>query len=124
MRFFCLLDARTIALGLGLESVDGNAMFVALSKFEIANEMDGAIKEAFQTRPHKVDDAPGFIRLDVLSPEEHPKEIWLLTYWNDRRSFEEWHKSHLYRESHSGIPKGLKLVPGSAKLQFFDYVAS
>jgi len=99
-------------------------MFVALSKFVIANDMEGAIKEAFQKRPHKVDGAPGFIRLDVLSPEEHPKEIWLLTYWNDRPSFEQWHASHLYRESHSDIPKGLKLVPGSAKLQYFDHVAS
>jgi heme oxygenase (mycobilin-producing) len=99
-------------------------MFVALSKFVIANEMEGAIKEAFQGRPHKVDGAAGFIRLEVLSPEDQPKEIWLLTYWDDRRSFEEWHKSHLYRESHSGIPKGLKLVPGSAKLQYFTHVAS
>ncbi len=99
-------------------------MFVALSKFVIANDMTMTIKEAFQSRPHKVDEAQGFIRLDVLSPEENPKEIWLITYWSDRPSFEIWHKSHLYRESHSYIPKGLKLVPGSAKLSFLEHVAS
>ncbi len=99
-------------------------MFVALSKFVIANEMTDAIKEAFQSRPHKVESAAGFVRLDVLSPEENPKEIWLITYWCDRESFETWHKSHLYRDSHSYIPKGLKLVPGSSKISFLEHVAS
>lgn len=99
-------------------------MFVALSKFVIANEMAADVKQAFRNRPHAVESAPGFVRLDVLSPEENPKEIWLITYWSTRKHFEEWHKSHLYRESHSGIPKGLKLVPKSANLIFFEHVAS
>lgn len=99
-------------------------MFVALSKFVIANEMAADVKQAFRNRPHAVESASGFVRLDVLSPEENPKEIWLITYWSSRKHFEQWHKSHLYRESHSGIPKGLKLVPKSANLIFFEHVAS
>src|SRR5690348_5238441 len=99
-------------------------MFVALSRFTIANDMDEEVKNAFRARPHAVDSAPGFLRLDVLAPQENSKEIWLLTHWQDRESFEQWHKSHQYRDSHAGIPKGLKLVPKSARLTFFDYVAS
>ena len=99
-------------------------MFVALSKFSIANDMDVAVKQAFRDRPHLVEAAPGFMRLDVLSPEENPREIWLITYWSTRESFQDWHKSHLYHESHSGIPKGLKLVPKSASVTFFEHVAS
>lgn len=99
-------------------------MFVALSRFVIANEMHQAVKQAFQQRPHSVDSYPGFIRLDVLSPQENPKEIWLITYWAGREQFEEWHRSHLYRESHAGIPKGLKLVPNSVSLSFFEHVTS
>jgi heme-degrading monooxygenase HmoA len=99
-------------------------MFVALSKFVIANDTSPAVKDAFRERPHLVEAAPGFVRLDVLSPEDNPNEIWLITYWSARASFEEWHRSHLYRESHSGIPKGLKLVPKSTSLTFFEHVAS
>jgi heme-degrading monooxygenase HmoA len=99
-------------------------MFVALSKFVIANDMSTAVKQAFCNRPHSVESASGFVRLDVLSPEENPNEIWLLTYWSTRKSFEEWHTSHLYRESHSGIPTGLKLVRKSTSLIFFEHVAS
>ena len=99
-------------------------MFVALSRFVIANDMDEAVKGAFRARPHTVDAAPGFLRLEVLSPEENPKEIWLITYWTDRTSFENWHHSHLYREAHAGIPKGLKLVPKSATVTFLNHIAS
>ena len=99
-------------------------MFVALSKFVVANEKADCVKEAFRNPPHSVETAPGFERLDVLSPTENPKEIWLLTYWSHRRAFEEWHKSHLYRESHSGIPKGLKLVSKGTTLSPFEHVTS
>lgn len=98
--------------------------FVALSRFTIANEMTDEVKEAFVARPHLVDDAPGFVRLEVLSPLDSPDEIWLLTYWTDEESFRVWHHSHLYRESHRAIPKGLKLVPKSASLRYFAQVCS
>jgi heme oxygenase (mycobilin-producing) len=99
-------------------------MFVALSQFVIANDMAAEVKRAFQNRPHAVEDASGFVRLDVLSPEQNPQEIWLITYWSDRASFEQWHRSHLYKDSHSGIPRGLKLIPKSARVSFFEHVAS
>jgi heme-degrading monooxygenase HmoA len=58
--------------------------FVALSRFVIANEMSQQVKTAFLERPHMVDDATGFLRMDVISPVDNPDEIWLLTYWKDR----------------------------------------
>ncbi|HYO91528.1 MAG TPA: antibiotic biosynthesis monooxygenase, partial [Pyrinomonadaceae bacterium] len=98
--------------------------FVALSRFTVANEMTREVKQAFLERPHLVDKAPGFLRLEVLTPLENPDEIWLFTYWTDEQSFKVWHHSHLYHESHKAIPKGLKLVPKSASLRYFEHVCS
>lgn len=98
--------------------------FVALSRFVIKNDMKAAVREAFIERPHLVDDAPGFLRMEVLSPLENPQEIWLMTFWTDEESFRRWHHSHLYHESHKGIPKGLKLVPKSVELRFFEHICS
>ncbi len=95
-----------------------------LSRFVVANDMDADVKRAFVLRPHLVDGAAGFVRMDVLSPEDMPNEIWLMTYWADIASYRTWHKSHAYHESHAGIPKGLKLVPGSATLRIFNLIAS
>lgn len=97
--------------------------FVALSKFVIANDMSGEVKEAFVKRPHLVDSAEGYLRMDVLSPKDTPNEIWLITYWRDETSFKTWHKSHMYHQSHKGIPKGLKLVPTETEMRYFDHVA-
>jgi heme oxygenase (mycobilin-producing) len=95
-----------------------------LSKFVVANSMDAEVKQAFLLRPHLVDNAAGFVRMDVLSPEDMPNEIWLMTYWTDISCYRTWHKSHAYHESHAGIPKGLKLVPGSTALRIFNLIAS
>lgn len=100
------------------------AAFVALSRFTIANGMEEEVQEAFRNRPHLVDGAPGFVRMEVLCPTDVPAEIWLLTWWSDEESFRVWHRSHLYRESHAGIPKGLKLVPGSVEIRSFRHVSS
>jgi heme oxygenase (mycobilin-producing) len=98
--------------------------FVALSKFVVANGLTAEVKRAFHERPHLVDSAPGFVRMDVLSPADNPDEIWLVTFWRDEESFRIWHHSHEYHESHRGIPKGLKLVPKSAQIRYFEYVSS
>jgi heme-degrading monooxygenase HmoA len=99
-------------------------MFIALSQFTVSNNMTGEVKSAFVQRPHLVDNAPGFIRLEVISPVDNRDEIWLLTYWLDEQSFKSWHHSHLYHDSHKRIPKGLKLVPKSVRLRFFEHISS
>jgi len=99
-------------------------MFVAMSSFTVANGLSPAVKDAFARRPHRVDQAPGFVRMDVISPTETPDEIWLLTYWRDEASYHAWHRSHELHESHRDIPRGLKLVPHSARIRFFEHVGS
>ena len=97
------------------------SVFVAISTFTVANGMAAEVKAAF--RLHKVDSAPGFVRMDVISPRDAPDEIWLITVWASEELFKAWHHSHLYRESHSAIPKGLKLDPKGTQLRFFDHIS-
>ena len=99
-------------------------MFIALSMFAVANGMTKEVQQAFVDRPHLVDNVAGFVRMDVCSPLDKPEEIWLITYWRDAESYHVWHRSHEHHESHQGIPKGLKLVPGSARLRFFAHLCS
>jgi heme oxygenase (mycobilin-producing) len=102
----------------------GAPLFVALSKFTVANGLVAQVHQAFLQRPHLVDTAPGFVRLEVLSPLDNPEEVWLLTYWRDESSYRAWHRSHAYHASHAGIPKGLKLVPHSAQIRCFTQLCS
>ena len=98
-------------------------MFVALSRFTVRNAMAEEVRQAFIARPHLVDTARGFLSMQVMSPVDNPDEIWLFTRWTNEDSYRTWHKSHSYHESHSGIPKGLKLVPKSVEIRFFNVFA-
>jgi len=98
-------------------------MIVVMSRFVVVEGMAEAVKAAFQARPHRVDQAPGFIRMEVLTPLGTPEAFWLMTWWQDEAAFETWHRSHEYHESHEFIPKGLKLVPGSTEIKRFEVIA-
>ncbi|WP_313954234.1 antibiotic biosynthesis monooxygenase [Accumulibacter sp.] len=98
-------------------------MFVGLSRFTVANGMEEAVREAFVARPHLVDAVAGFVRMEVLRPQGTPQEFWLMTWWVDETSFDAWHRSHSYHDSHSGMPKGLKLVPGSTEIHRLERIA-
>jgi len=97
--------------------------FLALSRFRVANGLTREVRDAFLARPHLVDDADGFVRMEVVSPLDDPDEFWLLTYWTDEESFKRWHRSHEYRDSHAGIPKGLKLDPAATQVRFFETIS-
>lgn len=98
--------------------------YVSISRFRVRNGMEAEVAAAFRERPHLVDTTPGFVKMEVLSPAEDAAEFWLITYWTDEASFREWHRSHQFRDSHAGIPKGLKLDPRATELRAFHHVAS
>ena len=101
-------------------------MFAVISKFTIdnQNDMTGAVKTAYRERPHVVENAAGFVRLDVLSPMDQPDQIWLITYWADQASFQQWFRTHPYQEAHQNIPSGLRLIRTQTEMLFFEHIAS
>jgi heme oxygenase (mycobilin-producing) len=98
-------------------------MIAILSRFVVTNGMESEVREAFVNRPHLVEKAPGFVRLEVLSPAEDPKEFWLLTYWETEEHFRTRHKNHLH-DSHRMIPKGLRLDARGTSVRILRHVAS
>lgn len=99
-------------------------MFIAVSRFIIGNDKTEEVRAAFKARPHLVDGEPGFAGMEVMSPLQNAKEIWILTRWTDEASYKAWHRGHSYHEAHAGIPKGLKLVPKSTQVLLFETFAT
>lgn len=98
-------------------------MFIAISQFTIANGMVDEVKAAFINHPHLVDSTPGFLDIEIMNSVGNSTEVCLVTRWEDQQSHDNWHRGHKYQDSHQGIPKGLKLVPGSTRIQLFDVFA-
>ena len=98
-------------------------MYVVMSNFRVANGLASEVRTAFLNRPHKVDHEDGFVRMEVMQPVEQPEDFWLTTYWRDRESWERWYRSHSYKDSHSGMPPGLKLDPTQTEIRHFELFA-
>lgn len=98
-------------------------MFVAISQFVVANDMQDDVLRAFQQRPHLVDNATGFVRMEVLRPQDDPRAFWLLTWWNSEDAYQRWHRGTDHQQSHAGIPKGLKLLRGHTQITLLERVA-
>jgi signal transduction histidine kinase len=86
-------------------------MVVVLSRFRVANAMQADVARAFRDRPRAVEQAPGFLWLEVFVDTSDPALFYLLTRWTDMQAYQTWHHSPAHRESHALIPKGLKLDP-------------
>ena len=98
--------------------------YVVISRFKIANDTAREVRDAFLSRPHLVDTAPGFQGMEVLTPTNDPDEFWLLTRWADEESYRSWHHGHTYRESHKSMPPGLKLDSARTLIMTFRSFAS
>jgi signal transduction histidine kinase/heme-degrading monooxygenase HmoA len=91
-------------------------VIVAISQFRVANGMEEAVKQAFRDRPRLVDQAPGFLGMEVLVSAEDASVFSLVTRWTDVESFHTWKSSEAHVQSHRFIPKGLRLDPAYTKL--------
>jgi heme-degrading monooxygenase HmoA len=98
-------------------------VIVALSRFRVANAMTGAVSQAFVHRPRLVDDAPGFLGLEVFTDAKDSAIYYLATRWTDVASFRTWHRSEEHHRSHSWIPKGLKLEAAYTKVVIAERIA-
>jgi signal transduction histidine kinase/heme-degrading monooxygenase HmoA len=84
-------------------------VIVVISRFRVANGMEAKVERAFRERPRAVENAPGFLWLEVCVDRADPAVFYLITRWSDLDAFERWHGSPDHRKSHELIPKGLKL---------------
>ena len=98
-------------------------MFVGLSRFKVASGNEKDVAQAFRQRPGMVDQAPGFIRMEVMQPTADDAEFWLFTWWDDESSFATWHRSHAFKATHAHMPAGLKLVPGANSITHLKVIA-
>jgi heme-degrading monooxygenase HmoA len=96
---------------------------LVISTFKVANGMEAAVRQAFLDRPRMVDDAPGFIGMEVFVDHRDASLFHLLTRWSDEASFQSWHSGPLHNLSHQGIPKGLKLDPSHTIIRTWDRVS-
>lgn len=83
-------------------------MYVSMSRLAIPSERSAELISAFKDRSRRVEDADGFIDLQVWQSDRDAGEILMVSRWRDRDTFKAYMKSDAHRASHGRIDASLK----------------
>jgi heme-degrading monooxygenase HmoA len=82
-------------------------VYVSLSRLRVEDGRADELVAAFRRRAHLVDDADGFLDLQVWRSDRDPAEIVMVSRWRDRAAFKAYMKSDEHRISHERIDPSL-----------------
>ena len=85
-------------------------MYVSMSRLRLPVDDAPALVEAFRGRSRLVEQADGFVDLQVWQSDRDPGEILMVSRWQDRDCFKAYMRSADHRASHDRIPPALKEV--------------
>jgi heme-degrading monooxygenase HmoA len=83
-------------------------VYVSLSRLRIPAHASDELIAAFRRRAQLVDDADGFVDLQVWRSDRDAGEILMVSRWRDREAFKEYMRSAEHRTSHERIDPRLK----------------
>ena len=82
-------------------------MYVSLSRLRIDPSRASELVAAFRARARLVDDADGFIDLQVWQNDRDATEIVMVSRWRDRPAFTAYMRSEAHQISHGRIDPAL-----------------
>src|SRR3954464_5266327 len=78
-----------------------------MSRLRVDERRSDELVAAFRERAHLVDDADGFVDLQVWRSDRDPTEVLMVSRWRDRGAFTAYMRSREHRVSHERVPPGL-----------------
>jgi heme-degrading monooxygenase HmoA len=76
------------------------------------------VVERFAGSRGNVQNFPGFVSMEVLRSEDG-REVLVITWWEDRASFDAWVRSEEFAKAHSRGGAG-ELLTGHPKMTFYE----
>jgi heme-degrading monooxygenase HmoA len=83
-------------------------MYVSMSRLRVPVERAAQLVTAFRSRVGLVDDADGFVDLQVWQSDRDEGELIMVSRWRDREAFKSYMRSAEHRVSHDRIDPDLQ----------------
>jgi heme-degrading monooxygenase HmoA len=83
-------------------------MYVSLSRLKVEDGRADQLVAAFRRRARLVEEADGFVDLQVWQSDRDRAEIVMVSRWRDRDAFTAYMKSESHRVSHDRIDPELE----------------
>ena len=100
-------------------------MIIVSNRIPVNPEHSDAFEQTFKNRAGMVDGMPGFIAFNLLRPDNPEDPYVVMTFWEDKASYENWVNSEEFKAGHarSGtLPSDAFL--GHPKLEVAELIAS
>ena len=75
--------------------------YVVANRIPVTPEFAERFEESFRNREGKVENHPGFVRMEVLRPEDPEGVYVVLTHWRLKDDFVAWMRSDDFRKGHA-----------------------
>jgi heme-degrading monooxygenase HmoA len=83
-------------------------MYVSMSRLRVPVERAAQLVTAFRSRVGLVDEADGFVDLQVWQSDRDAGELIMVSRWRDREAFKTYMRSAEHRVSHDRIDPELQ----------------
>ncbi len=117
--------------------MEDRAVFVVTNRIPVTKGQEEAFEDRFRNRAHLIDQAPGFIKNQVLRPvqrrfnhktgvfEETTELAYHLvqTWWESEQHFWDWTQSESFRLAHSNRPPA-EMFAGPNVMEIHEIVLS
>ncbi|MGO9752262.1 MAG: antibiotic biosynthesis monooxygenase family protein [Solirubrobacteraceae bacterium] len=90
-----------------------------MSRLRVAEPQLSELLEAFNNRAGLVENAAGFIDLEVWHSDRDPGEVIMVSRWQDREAFTRYMKSDDHKASHARISPALRHAIRLERLDHF-----
>jgi heme-degrading monooxygenase HmoA len=98
-------------------------MFIVMNRISVNTDYAEQFEERFRTRAGEVDKMPGFIRNQILRPENPNTPYIVLTTWQSKQDFEAWVNSDAFQKGHArsgSLPR--EAFRGRSQLESFEVI--
>ncbi len=94
-------------------------MYISMSRLAVEPGRRDELIAAFSDRAHLVDDAEGFVDLEVWQSDRDPAEVIMVSRWRSREDFTRYMRSEQHAVSHLRIDPSLQ---EAIKLQRLEHL--
>ncbi len=98
-------------------------MFIVANRVPVAESYRAMFEARFRERAGKIEQQPGFVRMQVLQPARSGLPYVVLTTWEDKASFEAWVGSEDFRSAHAN-PMPSEAFDGEGSLEMHEVIIS
>ncbi len=87
-------------------------MYVVTNRIPVASDYYQQFEQRFQRRAGQIDKQPGFVRMEILRPQDADSPYLVMTHWLNKQAFETRVGSEDFKLAHQNpLPKDAFIGP-------------